>query len=144
MREWIAIVESEQQLASISVVEALKPQMVAVAQRVYDAWDQDEDGYDEEVGSGGICHLIADEIATVLIDAGVETCTVSATHEVHVYCVVAVQEGVFEVDIPYRVYEIGGGYTWKKIPDVVLTVDDVLVSRLDHNPANFHIYVEID
>ena len=43
--------------------------------------------------------------------------------EQHVWTMARVAEGIYEVDIPYSEYETGGGYTWKKIPDV----------RFDHN-----------
>lgn len=140
----MVMMESEEQLADIAKVEALRSQMAACAQKVYDAWEQDEDGFDEELGGGGICHLIADEIAALLGDVGVEVTTVSATHEVHVYCVAQVAQGIFEIDVPHRLYERGGGYTWTKLPDVQFGPEDIVIYCLDHRPENFHIYAEID
>lgn len=34
------------------------------------------------------------------------------------------------MDIPPRVYETGGGYSWKKIPDVVFKSDDIVIDNI--------------
>jgi hypothetical protein len=126
-------------LPSINVVKALKPQIAAAAQKVYDRWEQ---GEDDDLNGGGICHLIADEAATVLMHAHVPVATQCSSHEQHVYCVCQCLEGVFEVDIPHRMYERGSMFTWTKLPDVQITPDDVIITRLDGNPGRMGIYVE--
>lgn len=110
------------------------------AQKIYDAWDQ-SDPYDDELNGGGICHLIADEIASILNRAGMRVFTESSTNEQHVYCVGQFSDGVYEIDIPYRLYETGGGFTWTKIPGVRFTPDYVYVHCLDGNPARMSQYV---
>lgn len=112
------------------------------AQKQYDQWAQDEEGYDEELGSGGICHLIADDLADILNDVGVECSTVCDTSEQHVYLVCKFKEGVYSIDIPYHVYESGGGFTWKKKKDVKFDTSHVIIYPLDGNPRNFHKYID--
>jgi hypothetical protein len=125
-------------------IQAVMPDLVRVAQREYDDWQQDAEGYDEEVGSGGICHLIADKMAGVLSDKNVMCTTVSSSHEVHVYVVVQLPSGVWNVDIRPHVYERGGGYTWKKIPDVSFEEADIDVDRLSPFPEDFGEYVDAE
>lgn len=145
MPGWYDEEEEEEKYAHLpSMAQAAqhKPVMVQKVQAEYDQWQQDETGYDEEVGSGGICHLLAELIAEVLNDAGFPTWTVSATHEQHVYCVSQASDGVWEVDIPYCIYETGGGFTWTKIPDVKFEPDDIVINRLSPFPGDIGEYVE--
>lgn len=126
-------------LPSSKSLHALKPAMAAAAQKVYDSWVQDED---DELNGGGICHLIAEEIAGIMSDAGIPVSTVTASDVQHVYCVGQFSNGVFEVDIPYHLYERGSMFTWTKLEGVTFSTDDISVYRLDANPARMYIYVE--
>jgi hypothetical protein len=134
--------EPERKFPSVKMLDPLLPEIAEAAQKIYDLWDQDEDGYDEEHGSGGICHIIADQIVHIISAAGGDVYTVSDNFEVHVYAVAAFAEGVFTIDIPYRTYETGGGYTWTKIPNVHFTANDVVVNCIDSNPNHLPQYVE--
>ena len=130
-------------LKSITVLDAnVLHKLVGVAQAQYDAWAQDEEGYDEELGTGGICHLIADDIADILNDHGITCSTVSSSWEQHVYLVGQFREGVYMIDIPYNVYETGGGFTWKKRKDVKFDPSHVQLTRLDMNPRSFKKYID--
>lgn len=114
--------------------------LASVAQKVYDAWDENEDEY----AGGGICHLIASEIAGHLGEQGIDATTVSAqVGEQHVWVVAKLKDGVYEIDIPPGVYETGGGYSWKKIKDVTIDKSDIVVSRLDSDPDSFGQYVDL-
>ena len=118
---------------------ALAPQLIEVAQAEYDAWDEnDVDTY----AGGGICHFIAERFCTVLDGAGIECTTTCSTLEQHVYVVAKLPDGVYEVDLPYRHYEVGGGFSWAKLPDVRFTPDLLSIYRLDRNPDNFEMYFE--
>ena len=120
------------------------PELVRLAQERYDEWQLNEDGYDSEVGSGGICHLIADSFANHLGKGGRLCTTVSSDHEVHVYVVLRLPSGVWLVDIrPYH-YETGGGYSWKKIPDVKFDEEHITVDCLSSNPKEFRNYTDIE
>lgn len=129
-------------LPDMKAIAAAKPAIIKLVQKKYSEWRQDETGHDEEVGYGGICHLFADLIAEVLNEAGIPAATVSSSHEVHVYTVAQARDGVFEVDIPYCVYETGGGYNWTKIQDVEFTLDDIIINRLSPDPADFEQFIE--
>ena len=52
-------------LNSIKEVESIRLELATAAQKIYDEWFQDEEGYDHEVGHGGICHLIAGQLPKV-------------------------------------------------------------------------------
>lgn len=134
--------EVPENLASINEFKAIVPSLVPVVQKVYDDWQQDEDGYDEEVGNGGICHVIVDK----MIDAAGEfdLYSVSSTHEQHVYIIGKFKEGIFEIDVPHRRYETGGGFTWTKLPGVVFDADDIVISCLDRDPKRISQYVDND
>jgi len=136
-------------------IEALLPDLVRVAQEQYDSWQQDEEGYDEGVGSGGICHLIADDLLRVLDAQGIVCTTVSSHHEVHVYVVLKIghspdqddeprgeHDGVWEIDLRPHIYERGGGYTWTKIPDVTFDETDFTIDRLSPFPEDFREYTD--
>jgi hypothetical protein len=130
-------------LKSVKILDGyLLSKIVAVAQAEYDNWNQNEEGYDEELGAGGICHLIAEEIAGVLSEQGINCSTVCSSYEQHVYLVAQFREGVYMIDIPYHVYESGGGYTWKKKKDVKFDASHVVVSGLDSNPRKFSMYID--
>lgn len=120
--------------------EALRARLATAAQKVYDEWDEDEDEY----AGGGICHLIADAMADVLMAEGIkQVSTVSQQmDEVHVYVVAADDSGVYRIDIPPSVYETGGGYTWKKRQGIEITADDVEIDRLSTDPDDYEQYTE--
>lgn len=124
---------------SSAVLLAGRATFAEAAQRVYDDWDENEDEY----AGGGICHLIAEEIADELNGKGIDADTVDngGMGEQHVWVVAKVSDGVFLVDIPPNVYERGGGYTWTKVPGVRFEASDVIVDRIDADPAKFDDYV---
>jgi hypothetical protein len=120
--------------------------MAQAAQKVYNQWYQDEEGYDEMYGGGGICHDIADAIVDVIYKhiPGVLAGTMNPScGENHVWTIVCMEEEEYDeegekiqgegyvVDIPYYVYEKGGGYNWTKIPDVEFSPEDITFSFVD-------------
>ena len=119
------------------VLEALRQELAVASQRVYDAWDQD-DG--DDYNGGGICHDIAGAICDVLGEHGIRSTAFSfSIGEVHVTAVADIDGDAWRVDIPPYVYETGGGYTWRKIPDVVFESDDVLIESMGQD---FREYLE--
>lgn len=130
-------------LPSVAVMKNLKIQLARAAQMVYDSWEQDEDGNDEEYGGGGICHDIADAMVEVLDGSSIESRSVSASvGDVHVFVVAKFAEGVHSIDIPPQTYERGAAYTWTKIPGVEFGPEDIDLSLVDKNPENFDQYDE--
>lgn len=107
--------ENSEPSKSLSDLESLFPKFAKKAQEVYGEWDEDDvDTY----AGGGICHLIAEEMVSIMWDNDIESVTYSSSHEQHVYTIAKVKEGIFAIDIHHSFYEIGGGFSWKKIPDV--------------------------
>lgn len=102
-------------------LESLKSQFAEAGQKIYNEWEQDHEGYDEMYGSGGICDDIADEMCDVVSrNSGYGCFTRYSEYECHtsIYVYDTPNKILMHVDIsPYN-YETGGGYTWKKIPDV--------------------------
>ena len=134
--------EEGDSLKSVKVLnDVVLIRIAEVAQKQYNAWEQNEEGYDEELGTGGICHLIADDLAGILIENGIECSTVS-TDDPHVYLVCKFKEGVYMVDIPYYVYESGGGWTWKKKKNVIFDKGHVVVEKLDSDPEEYAKYTD--
>jgi hypothetical protein len=133
-------------LPSLKHVERLAPDMAKAAQKVYDDWALDDEGYDHEVGSGGICHLIADQILDVLYKHHVDTrmTTISSNYEVHVYCIIQLEEGVVTIDVPHSLYETGGGYSWKKIEGVKFDKSDIIFDVIDADPNSFKEYADYE
>ncbi len=136
------LLENENPSKSISDIKRLVPKMVRAAQKVYNEWDQSDPDNDELCG-GGICQDIADRIASVLNSHGIDAATVDnqGMGEQHVWTVAKVDDGVYEIDIPPNNYERGGGYTWKKIPDVEFTPNSLYIGRLSVDPEDFENYV---
>lgn len=131
--------ENYDNLPSVDDAKRLIPQFLKAAQQNYDDWNEEDiDTY----AGGGICHIIADSICGVLSDAGIECTTVSCSYEQHVYVAGKFREGVYTIDIPYHVYEEGGGFSWKKIPDITFDSRDVVFYRASGDPADFKNYTE--
>lgn len=140
-----SLLETEDGLKSIRDIKPLIHQLLSAAQHVYDRWDQsDKENGDSMVGFGGICQDIADQISGVLNSHGFDATTVSAQiGEQHVWTVFKVQEGVYEIDISPYTYERGGGYNWKKIPDVKFDINDLMINRLSSDPNEFDNYIDV-
>lgn len=131
------VVESERELTP------LLPELVQAAQEAYDAWSQDEQGEDPELGVGGICQDVAEAMSGVLNGHGIDASTVDnqGMGDQHVWVVAKLSDGVYVVDIPPGVYETGSGYVWKKRPGVVFSPEHILVDRIDSDPAKFEQYI---
>jgi len=133
--------EAAARLKSINIID--KKKLADIAQLIYNKWDASDETYgDFEVGFGGICHLIAEKIVDYLYSVGIPASTVSSNAEVHVYAVAQAKEGVFVIDIPPYSYETGGGYSWKKIPDIIFDEDYITISKIDSNPKAFEQYYD--
>ena len=135
------LVTEDESLPNLAQVKQLIPKILQAAQRNYDEWDeQDRDTY----AGGGICHIIADSICDLLGTAGIDSSPVSCSYEQHVYVAARLAEGVYTIDIPYHIYEQGGGFTWHKLPDVVFEPSDVVFYRVSSDPNDFDEYIQED
>lgn len=108
---------------------AFRPAMVTAAQFIYDEWQQDENGYDQEFAWGGICSAISSEFAMVLSD--ISTMEGGQDGDDHSYLFVYDDHDAFEVDLPYHLYERGGGYNWTKLPGVQFSIEDIVIVRVN-------------
>jgi hypothetical protein len=116
--------------SSVKQVKVAASDLADAAQEMYDQWEQDEDGLDEMLGSGGICQDVADNMAGVLNELGVEELAIvsSEVGDQHVWVQAVLDGVVHDVDIPPSVYETGSGYNWKKRPGVKITSEHVVVA----------------
>lgn len=109
----------------------LRTEIAQAAQKIYDEWEQDEEGSDEELGSGGICDQIAEAIAGVLSDHGYDTEEGGHDGDDHAYVVVPLSDSHgFAVDIPWDVYESKlGMYEYRKKPGVKFGPNHVFIDE---------------
>ncbi len=106
------------------------PALLAAAQGVYDAWEQDENGEDPELGTGGICDRIAEALGGVLAEHGYATAEGTPQGDEHAN-VVASADGIsWLVDIPAHLYERGAGYNWRKLPGVKFRPENLSIEKL--------------
>ena len=130
---WLIKISQNPQLPSLRILQSLRSKMAISAQAVYDEWKQDKEGYDELLGGGGICDQIAEAFMGVLSGAGFEVQDGGQDGDDHAYVVVKTPEGYYNVDIYPGKYESGGGYNWKKIPDVHFSPEDVDIDFLGND-----------
>lgn len=112
---------------------ALRPQIANAAQEVYNSWMQDTEGMDEEIGGGGICDQVAQAIAGVINIEEAEITDGGQDGDDHAYLIVYNSTEAYEVDIPPGVYETGGGMNWRKIPDVVISANNVFIGPINRS-----------
>jgi hypothetical protein len=118
-----------------SQLYSLRSKIIEAAQKILDEWSQDEEGMDEEFGGGGACDQISNAITDIIgqnipnvnfMDGGMEG-------DDHAYPIIYNDEKAFIIDIPNYIYEIGGGYSWRKIPNVILKENDVVIEEIDRS-----------
>ena len=117
------------------VISTLKPQLAQAAQSIYDAWEQDEEGFAEMYGGGGIC----DDIAKIMCDVIDKNTSFGSFYLYNEYdyhtSIYVYDNGTKEccnVDISPYYYEEGAAYTWKKIPEVEFISSMVSIRRVDY------------
>jgi hypothetical protein len=115
---------------------SLRPQMAQAAQEIYDQWQAN----DPEVGGGGICDEIARSLSDIIVSnlEGVEVTEGGQDGDDHAYIIVYNNSECFGVDIPYQVYERGGGYSWTKIEGVKFSPDHVVIFPLNRQDYDFN------
>jgi hypothetical protein len=109
------------------VLESLRPKLAEAAQRVLDEWAPDEEGWDEEFGSGGACDAVSRAMSEIIDVEGVEVLEGGHDGDDHSWLIVYDDVDAYAVDIPPGVYETGGGYSWKKIDGASVSPDDVVI-----------------
>lgn len=111
----------------------LRSDLAQAAQLVIDEWSQNEEGFDEDLGNGGICDLVSQAMADVIVGSMADVEIVDGGHDGddHAWLIVVDANEAVGVDIPPGVYETGGGYSWKKIEDVEIEPTDVVLWSID-------------
>lgn len=112
-----------------SELQQLRRKLATAAQEVYDGWNQNSEGIDELLGTGGICSEIAQAFQEVISRQALDVQFFEGGQEGddHAFIVVQQDDEAYGVDIPAGVYESGGGYNWKKRQGVSITPDHVVI-----------------
>lgn len=110
----------------------LLPLIVESAQHTVDGWEQDDEGFSEEFGYGGICDRVADSIGNILTENNIYFVYGGHDGDDHAYVIAYDQEDrtAFLIDIDPYAYEEGHGYVWKKRDGVELKIDDVIIEEV--------------
>lgn len=119
-----------------SDLEKLKSEFILKAQEIYDNWDQNHDGYDDHYGSGGICDDISDMICDIINDKTKYDCfSLYNEYDYHTssYAYDSENRIIFNIDLPYYIYETGAGYNWKKKPGVKFKEEDIIITQLSYD-----------
>jgi len=114
----------------------IRADLILVAQKIYNEWEQDNEGYDELYGTGGICDEIADAMCDVVHGKTDYNCfTLYNEFDCHtsIYVYDIEKKLLYNVDIPPYIYESGIAYTWKKLKDVNFIVDHVAITEQDYD-----------
>lgn len=126
---------------------SIKEEIAKVAQPIYDAWDEE---HKENIGSGGICNEIAEEIYYVVAKhfPQYEVRTImeeNPNHESVVLFPIDDLDNVdddeilngYQIDIPHNIYEIyKGEYNWNKIEGVVFDAECVSIFPITTTKGN--------
>lgn len=105
-------------------IRALLASALPEIQELYDGWDPEDE--DDDIG-GGLCDSIA-EIMSGAVSSDYSVCNGGQDGDDHAYLFVGLNGKVWEVDLPYHIYERGGGYNWSKIPGVVFDESDFTIT----------------
>lgn len=99
----------------------IRERLAEAAQSVVDNWDE------EEIGSGGICDQVANMLSEVIAANIEDVEIIDGGHDGddHAWIVVFNDDKAYGVDISPYVYEIGGGYSWKKIDNAKIKPNDI-------------------
>jgi hypothetical protein len=115
-----------------SRLRVLRPELAAAAQKIIDAWEQDDEGLDEELGSGGVCDRVAEAMADVINERLPEVGLTEGGQDGddHAFKIAYTDTEAYSIDISPYVYETGGGYSWRKREGVEVQPEDVSVDRV--------------
>lgn len=113
----------------LSSLQSLRPDLARAAQGVIDSWHP---GDDDDLGGGGICDEVARVMEGVIYNSIPGVTVVDGGHDGddHAWLMVYDDLEAFGVNIPPGVYEVGGGYSWEKIPDASVRDEDVDIFKL--------------
>jgi hypothetical protein len=121
------------------IISSLNPELIEAAQDVYNNWKQDEEGYSEMYGSGGICDDIARAMCDV-IDKNTFKLPIGSfylyneyDYHTSMYVYNTETKECYNVDISPYYYETGAAYTWKQIKDVIFEEGMISIRKVDYD-----------
>ena len=105
----------------------LRSDLAQAVQLVVDEWELNEDGFSDDLGSGGVCDLVSEAMSGVIYDKidSVEILDGGHDGDDHAWIIVVSSTEAVGVNIPPGVYETGGGYSWKKIENITVEPSDI-------------------
>lgn len=111
----------------------LRAVLANAAQSAVDEWSQDELGFDMDLGFGGVCDFVSEAMAEVITSHIVDAEIVEGGQEGDDYSwLIVLKDGqAVGVDISPGVYEIGSGYSWKKINGAKVLPSNVDIWPID-------------
>lgn len=133
-KDLIYITEETSENKLYETLMSLRDDFAKNAQALYNEWDQDENGYDEIYGSGGICDDIADVMCTTVQEKTNYDCfSLYNEYDFHtsIYVFDIATKQIYNVNIPPHVYEIGAGYNWKKIKNVSFNINHINITEVE-------------
>lgn len=131
LEQLTSLVEGRPNGPLYAALVALRPKIAAAAQKIYDDWDQNDDGEDEMCGTGGVCDEIASAIHGIIGDIdGTEVEEGGHDGDDHAWLIIKKDRERYAVDIPPDVYERGGGYSWQKIPGVRFRPEHIAIDPI--------------
>lgn len=114
----------------LSDLSSLRQEFAIAAQEVIDGWDGNGD--DPDFGSGGCCDLVSQALMNVIVSnfGDIDVEEGGQDGDDHSWVFATRGDEKCGVDIPFNVYEYGGGYNWKKKQGVRVGVDDVAIWKI--------------
>ena len=114
----------------------LKPKIILAVQKIYNDWNQDEDGLDVVFGGGGICDEISKEISDIIVQniPNVETTDGGQPGDDHSWVIAFNSKEAYHIDISPNVYEVGSGYRRKKRKNVIFQPNHIEIYQAIPNP----------
>ncbi len=99
-------------------IEAVRDELARAAQGELDGWDWSD---------GGACDAVADALHSVLAEAGIDATGGGHEGDDHAWLIAYddASRQACGVDVPARVYEVGGGYSWTPIDGASVGPSDV-------------------
>lgn len=119
---------------------AVKQAICAAVQKVYNEWQQDPNEGDPELGFGGICNDVANEIISTLTSMSNGTFEVKSygAEEDHTATLVWNNTECYYVDVHWTHYERNlGMYNYRKIEDVVINPNMVTIAPEERGFIDF-------
>lgn len=109
----------------------LRNEFSTAAQKILDAWEQNENQFDEVFGYGGPCDEISMAISGIISQHNIDTIEGGQPGDDHAFTIAYDDNEAYGIDVPHSLYEIGRGYSWKKIKDIKIQPSDIDIWKIN-------------